>query len=141
VDQTLVKKIGLSSCGSDSRHADQTLVMKIGLASVFFLRVSFSFDILKPSLVQQHRHHIVDIARPSLAKHWPLALLQNISTLSILSKRSSLQANCSNKKHRGPSLDRCVQPVEIWVMINCFGLLLLLFECKSIASNVSLLKV
>jgi hypothetical protein len=34
-----------------------------------FLRVSFSFDILKPSLAQQHGHHIVDIVWPFLVKH------------------------------------------------------------------------
>ena len=56
VDRTLV------IIGSDSRHVDRTL---IGI----FLRVSFSIDILKPSLAQQHGHHIVDIVRPSLTQH------------------------------------------------------------------------
>ena len=28
-----------------------------------FLRVSFSFDVMKPSLAQQHGHHIADVAQ------------------------------------------------------------------------------
>ena len=77
VDRILVI-IGSDSChvdrtlviiGSDSRHVDRTLVI-IGLDSRhvdrtligIFLRVSFSIDILKPSLAQQHGHHIVDCA-------------------------------------------------------------------------------